>query len=159
MVRQVNLTDLPRLADYEADISQISFGEAAITDVTFHLNKIKKAISKEQNGMLVLEVNGEISGWLWMAVKTNFLTGEKYVNFKSFYISPEYRGSHYVNELLDAGLEYCRQESVQRVVGHVHVSNLGMRVLYKEYGFQPTHLTMEYFLSDDRKETVCYKYD
>lgn len=78
-----------------------------------------------------------------MTSRENFHTGETYVNFKSFALDPALRGGDFADRLLEAGMEYCRKSKARRVVGHVHVNNLAMRVLYKKHGFQPTHLTME----------------
>lgn len=142
-IRTIKPEDAPVLAEYESEISRISFQEQAITDLEFHRQKILKAIPKERDGMLVLDNDGEICGWLWMAIKTNSLTGEKYVNFRSFYIKESYRGTEYVDQLLVKGVDNCRKMGAGSIVGKVHAQNLPMRVLYKNHGFQPTHLTME----------------
>jgi L-amino acid N-acyltransferase YncA len=142
-IRIIEPGDVPVLAKYECEISLISFQEEAITDLEFHQQKILKAIPKEREGMLVLDNGGEICGWLWMALKTNSLTNEKYVNFKSFYIKEAYRGSEYVDQLLEKGIHDCRKMGANSIVGKVHAKNLPMRILYKNHGFEPTHLTME----------------
>ena len=142
-IRIIEPGDAPVLAEFESEISRISFQEEAITDLEFHRQKILKAIPKEREGMLVLDNHGEICGWLWMAMKTNSLTGEKYVNFRSFYIKESYRGTEYVDQLLEKGINDCREMGAGSIVGKVHAQNLPMRVLYKNHGFQPTHLTME----------------
>lgn len=142
-IRTIEPGDAPVLAEYESEISRISFQEEAITDLEFHRQKILKAIPKEREGMLVLDNEGEICGWLWMAIKTNSLTGEKYVNFRSFYIKESYRGTEYVDQLLEKGINDCRKMGAGSIVGKVHAQNLPMRVLYKNHGFRPTHLTME----------------
>lgn len=90
---------MPFVAQYEKEISIISFGADAITDLEFHKKELMNSLIKEKDGMLVLEGNNEICGWLWMAVKTNSSTTEKYVNFKSFYIKENYRGTEYANVL------------------------------------------------------------
>lgn len=142
-IRTIEPGDVPVLAEYESEISLISFQEEAITDLEFHRQRILKAISKEREGMLVLDNAGEICGWLWMAMKTNSLTDEKYVNFRSFFIKEAYRGSEYVDQLLEKGITDCRKMGAKSIVGKVHAKNLPMRALYKNHGFEPTHLTME----------------
>jgi L-amino acid N-acyltransferase YncA len=142
-IRTIEPEDVPVLAEYESEISLISFQEEAITDPEFHQQKILKAIPKEKEGMLVLDNDGEICGWLWMAMKTNSLTGEKYVNFRSFYIKEAYRGSEFVGQLLEKGINDCLKLGAKSIVGKVHAKNLPMRALYKSHGFEPTHLTME----------------
>jgi len=142
-IRTVEPADIPVLAEYEREIALISFQEDAITDLEFHRQKIVKAVPKEREGMLVLDNNGVICGWLWMAIKTNSITNEKYVNFKSFYINAAYRGTESAGQLLDKGLDICRKMGAKSIVGKVHAQNLPMRALYKNHGFAPTHLTME----------------
>lgn len=143
-IRSIELSDIPTLAKFEKEIALISFGEEAIIDQGFHEKKIKKALPKEKKGMLVLEVDGVVAGWLWMATKKNYLSQEKYVSFKSFYIAEPYRGTEYVKELMDAGMAFCRGEGGKKIIGKVNVKNLPMQIVYKNYGFIPTHVTMEY---------------
>lgn len=148
-IRPIEEKDLAAVAEFEIAISIISFGEEAVTDPEFHIRKLRKAMLQERPGMLVLDIEGEVSGWLWMTPKTNFVTKETYMNFKSFYIKDSHRGTDYVEDLMDAGMAYSREQQARRIVGHVHVSNLPMRALYKNYGFKPVHLTMEYDANED----------
>lgn len=142
-IRTIEPEDVPVLAEYEREIAQISFQDEAVTDLEFHRQRIVKAIPKEREGMLVLDNEGLICGWLWMAIKTNSVTNEKYVNFRSFYIQAAYRGTKYAGQLLDQGINVCRKLGARSIVGKVHAQNLPMRALYKNHGFAPTHLTME----------------
>lgn len=143
-IRTIKVDDIPTIAKFERDISIISFGEEAITDLEFHEKKIRNQMKKEQDGMLVLEIDNEICGWMWIAIKENFLTKEKYVNFKSFYIEDSQRGNESSWDLMDAGMKYCKENKVESIVGKVNVKNISMRTLYKKFGFEPTHITMEY---------------
>ncbi|MGE5559179.1 MAG: N-acetyltransferase family protein [Bacillota bacterium] len=150
-IRTVKQEDFPVLAAYEMEIAEISFGDEAVTDPDFHLRKLEKALPKEKNGMMVLEADGKPAGWLWMTPRTNSVSGETYVNFKSFYIEEGLRGTEWPEKLLKSGLEYCRAAGAERIIGKVHVKNLPMRALYKKCGFEPTHMTMELALRGNRK--------
>ncbi|UHA74000.1 GNAT family N-acetyltransferase [Paenibacillus sp. 481] len=147
-IREMQQHDIATIARFETDISVISFGEEAVTDLGFHAKKLEKALRYEQQGMIVLEVDGNIAGWMWITPRENFVTKQTYANFKSFYIEEPYRGSAYVDELFEAGMTYCEREGATQILGKVHVSNLPMRLLYKKYGFKPTHITMELSTSD-----------
>lgn len=147
-IRSIEQKDLAAVAEFEKEISVISFGSEAVTELEFHRRKLEKAIAHEREGMLVLELEGQAAGWLWMTLKQNFVTKEKYIQFKSFYAAESCRGSEAVTALFEAGMDFARRQKARRIVGHVHVSNLPMRVLYKNYGFAPTHLTMEYKAQD-----------
>ncbi|MFF2908934.1 GNAT family N-acetyltransferase [Paenibacillus sp. NPDC057934] len=143
MIRTIQSSDIALIAKFEREISLISFGDDAITDLSFHEEKIKKAMDKEREGMMVLELERNISGWLWMAKKMNYLSKAVYVNFKSFYILDNYRGSEHVNALMNEGISFCERIGAESISSKVHVDNLPMRILYKQFGFAPTHLSME----------------
>jgi len=155
LIRNFEIKDIDTVAEFELQIALISFGDEAITDLSFHRRKLEKALSKEGGGMLIMEdEDGIIAGWLWMAPKVNFVTEETYINFKSFYVSEAHRGSSSAEQLLEAGMTYSRSQQAGRIVGYVHVSNLPMRTLYKKFGFAPTHLTMEYNMHDSVHDRV-----
>ena len=86
--------------------------------------------------------------------KENFLTGETYVNFRSFYIVRERQGGGAAKALLERGMEFCRETGAKSVVGKVRVSNLPMRALYKSFGFEATHITMEHNFSGTEANNV-----
>ena len=142
-VRQARPEDIAALAAFEVEIARISFPDDPVEDLAVHAKKLHKALEKDPRGMFVLESQGQTAGWLWITLNTNFLTGERYATFRSFAISPSWRGTPAPQAFLRFGLDYCRQEGVRRVTGKVHVGNIAMRALYKQVGFAPKHLTME----------------
>ena len=144
IIRQIEARDLTEIANWEREISVISFGDEAITDIEFHWRKLEKAMLRERSGMLVLEMDGNAAGWMWMSFRVNSVTQDDYMQFRSFYISEPFRGTAGVDALFEAGMLFAKQQGARRIVGHVHVHNLPMRALYRKYGFMPTHLTMEY---------------
>ena len=143
VIRNITAEDLNIVAEMEIRISKISFQEEAIVDKDFHIRKLRKSMDKDSSGMLVYERQGQVLGWLWMEIKSNFMTDEKYVNFKSFCVDDEIKGEREVEDLLAYGVAYAKKRKAKYIVGKVHVSNLAMRALYKNCGFAPTHLTME----------------
>ena len=147
-IRNIHKNDVDIIAKYEVDISKISFGNDAITDLQFHRNKILKSIADEKDGMLVLCDGNIIIGWLWMTKKINYLSGDNYINFKSFYIEEKYRGEKYADILLKKGIEFAYSNTAKYIVGKVNIENMPMRLMYKKFGFNPTHLTMELKLGD-----------
>lgn len=148
VIRKMQTEDIDVIAEFEREISIISFGDEAIIDLDFHRRKLEKSMTKEIEGMMVLQIDGKIAGWLWMTPRTNFVSNEKYVNFKSFYIVEEYRGTDFVNEFIEEGIKFCKDKGVKTIVNKVHVKNLAARVLWKNCGFEATHLTMEYRFND-----------
>lgn len=145
--REATEADLPQIAEYEAEIAAISFGDAAVTDPAQHMKKLQRALERGEDLMLVLAETNRVLGWLWISINTNMFTGDSYANFRSFALAKELRGSAYAHQLFQAGMARLREyPEVGRVVGKVHVDNLPMRLLYKQWGFTPQHLTMELHL-------------
>lgn len=142
-IRSIQESDVEKIAVYKVEISKISFGTDAITDIEFHKKKILKAMLIEKEGMLVLHDKNIICGWLWMSNKTNYLSRDNYINFKSFYIEEKYRGEKYTNFLLEKGIEFAYEKKAKYIVGKVNINNMPMRIVYKKFGFSATHLTME----------------
>ncbi len=101
--------------------------------------------------MFVLEAGGQVVGWQWITLNTNFLTGERYATFRSFAVSETLRGTPAPEAFFRFGLDYCRKEGVTRATGKVHVGNASMRALYKNVGFAPKHITMEIDLRDENQ--------
>lgn len=152
IIRKIQTKDIGTIAEFEKEISIISFGDEAITELDFHEEKLRKAMTKEIDGMMILEIDGKIAGWLWMTPRTNSVSNEKYINFKSFYIVENFRGTDSVNKLVDAGMKFSRDVGARTIISKVHVKNFPARVLWKNYGFEPTHLTLEYRFDDKEKE-------
>jgi GNAT superfamily N-acetyltransferase len=151
LVRRASPDDIGRLVEFEIEIARISFPEDPMDDPEAHAKKLTKAMEKDPRGMFVLEERGQVIGWLWIMMNTNFLTGERYATFRSFAMAEAWRGTSLTEAFFRYGLEYCRKEGVIHVTGKVHVSNIAMRTLYKTAGFQPTHLTMEINLGAEQE--------
>jgi RimJ/RimL family protein N-acetyltransferase len=45
-------------------------------------------------------------------------------------------------------MNFCRDVGARTITSKVHVKNFPARVLWKNYGFEPTHLTLEYKFDD-----------
>jgi ribosomal protein S18 acetylase RimI-like enzyme len=140
--------DLPAIVDFEIEIARISFPDDPIVDPEVHRKKLAKALERDREGMFVAEnsESGQVVGWLWVALNTNFLTGEQYATFRSLATShgPESAESAQIAEAIFAhGIDYARQKGVTEITGKVHVNNRAMRVIYRKFGFEAEHLTMK----------------
>ncbi len=149
LVRALDESDIPQVAAFEAEIAVISFGEEAVADPAQHVAKLQRALGKGDDIMLVLAEPAQVLGWLWISLNTNAFTGDRYANFRSFALHPRVRGGQAGERLFAAGLERVKQAGgIGKMVGKVHVDNLPMRLLYKQLGFKPVHLTMELALEE-----------
>ncbi len=82
-------------------------------------------------------------GWAWLSARTNSLTGEQYGNFRSLAVSDGPDRSAIADLLMAAVLAAADEAGMTQLTGKVHAGNLGMRALYRKFGFTATHLTME----------------
>ena len=143
IIRQATTADLPAIAQFEVEIARISFPENPLVDPVAHEKRLRKALQKAPEGMFVAEAEGQVIGWLWITLNTNFVTDEKYATSRSLALSPEWRGEAIAHSLVEFGIDYCRRREANWITGKVHVDNLPMRVLYRDTGFHAKHLTME----------------
>jgi GNAT superfamily N-acetyltransferase len=146
LVRPATARDVEAIVAYEIDIAIVAFADDAITDPALHRKRVTGALGKPGEIMLVAaaEQAPELPvGWAWVSARTNSLTGDRYGNFRSLATAdgPD-RGQ--VGELLMAAvLAAAGEVGLTQLTGKVHAGNLGMRTLYRKYGFTATHLTME----------------
>lgn len=144
-LRQPTQADLPALVEFEIEIARISFPDDAITDPEVHRKKLSKALERDREGMFVAEdeATGKVVGWLWVALNTNFLTGEQYATFRSLATTQGEDSAEIADMIFAHGIEYAHSKGVTEITGKVHVSNKAMRVIYRKFGFDAEHLTMK----------------
>jgi len=146
LVRAATDSDVEAIVGYEIEIAVVSFAEEAITDPKLHRKRVTGALGKPGEIMLiaVAEQAPEVPvGWAWLSARTNSLTGDRYGNFRSLATSDVPDRSQ-IGELLMAAVVAAAEEAgLTQLSGKVHTSNVGMRTLYRKFGFEATHLTME----------------
>jgi RimJ/RimL family protein N-acetyltransferase len=145
-IRPARDGDLDVIAGFEIDIARASFGDEAIEDAALHRKRVAGALGKPGEVTLVAvaaHADGEPVGWAWLSGRTNSLTGARYGNFRSL-AAADIPGRGAVAELLMAAVLRAADEAgYTHLTGKTHASNLGMRALYRKFGFEATHLTME----------------
>jgi GNAT superfamily N-acetyltransferase len=146
LVRPATARDVEAMVAYEIDIAVVAFGADAITDPALHRKRVTGALGKPGEIMLVAaaeEAPDTPVGWAWVSARTNSLTGDRYGNFRSLATS-DIPDRAAIGELLMAAvLAAAGEAGLIQLTGKVHAGNLGMRTLYRKYGFTATHLTME----------------
>ncbi len=146
-IRPARDGDLDVIAGFEIDIARASFGDEAIEDAALHRKRVAGALGRPGEVTLVAvaaRADGEEPvGWAWLSGRTNSLTGARYGNFRSL-ATADIPGRGAVAELLMAAvLRAAGEAGYTHLTGKTHASNLGMRALYRKFGFEATHLTME----------------
>jgi ribosomal protein S18 acetylase RimI-like enzyme len=146
LIRPATEADLDDIAAFEVDIATVSFGDDAITDAAFHRRRVAGALGKPgEIALIAVASDGTVEplGWAWMSARKNSLTGERYGNFRSLAVA-DVAGRGQIGELLmTAVLQAAEDEGLVHLSGKVHAANLGMRALYRAFGFTATHVTME----------------
>jgi L-amino acid N-acyltransferase YncA len=146
LIRPASEADLGAIVGYEVEIALVSFGAEAITDPALHRKRVTGALGKPGEITLVAvaaRAPAEPLGWAWLSARTNSLTGDRYGNFRSLAVSDVPDRSLIGELLLAAVLEAADEAGMTQLTGKVHAANLGMRALYRKFGFTATHLTME----------------
>jgi ribosomal protein S18 acetylase RimI-like enzyme len=144
LVRPAEERDLDAIGAFEVEIARISFGAEAITDEAFHRRRVAGALGKPGEIALVA-VSGadEPVGWAWLSARTNSVTGERYGNFRSLAAADGPDRAAVGEQLMAAVLAAAGEAGLAHLTGKVHAANLGMRALYRSFGFTATHITME----------------
>ena len=147
LIRPASDSDLDVIAGFEIDIARASFGDEAIEDSALHRKRVAAALGKPGEVTLVAVTaagQGAPVGWAWLSGRTNSLTGARYGNFRSL-ATADLPGRGTVAELLMAAVvQAAAQAGYTHLTGKTHARNLGMRALYRKFGFEATHLTMEW---------------
>jgi L-amino acid N-acyltransferase YncA len=145
-VREAADGDLDAIVAFEIDIARVSFADEAITDPALHRRRVSNSLGKAGEVTLVAvsaQVPGTPLGWAWLSARTNSLTGARYGNFRSLAVADVPERARIGELLLAAVLEAADTAGMTQLTGKVHAGNLGMRALYRKFGFTATHLTME----------------
>jgi RimJ/RimL family protein N-acetyltransferase len=147
LIRPAREGDLDAIAGFEIDIARESFGAEAIEDAALHRKRVAAALGKpgEVTLVAVAAQAGEAPvGWAWLSGRTNSLTGARYGNFRSL-ATADIPGRAAAAELLMAAvLAAAAEAGYTHLTGKTNARNLGMRALYAKFGFEATHLTMEW---------------
>jgi L-amino acid N-acyltransferase YncA len=146
LIRTATQADLEAIVGYEIDIAIVSFGAEAVTDPALHRKRVSAALGKPGEVTLIAAADEAPAiplGWAWLSARTNSLTGEQYGNFRSLAVSDVPDRSLIGELLLAAVLAAAAEAGLAQLTGKVHAGNLGMRALYRKFGFTAAHLTME----------------
>ena len=159
LIRPARESDLDVIAGFEIDIARVSFGAEAIEDPALHRKRVAAALGKPGEVTLVAVTLAPVAeapvaetyqhagvpvGWAWLSGRTNSLTGARYGNFRSL-ATADIPGRAEAAELLMAAVLRAADEAgYTHLTGKTHARNLGMRALYRKFGFEATHLTMEW---------------
>jgi L-amino acid N-acyltransferase YncA len=167
LIRPAREGDLDVIAGFEIEIARVSFGAEAIEDPALHRKRVAAALGKPGEVTLVavsLVADAPVAealaagtpaakaykhaeapvGWAWLSGRTNSLTGARYGNFRSLATADVPGRAEAAELLMAAVLRAADEAGYTHLTGKTHARNLGMRALYRKFGFEATHLTMEW---------------
>lgn len=143
--------DIPVLAIFERELARLSFPEDPILNLDYHAEKLRRALAREPEGMIVQTVTvedavtfDEIAAWLWLSTKRTLATGEPYGVLRSLYVRPRYRRHGLALSLADYALRYFARRGVKKIMAKVHAGNAPALQVLRRVGFRPLHTTLEY---------------
>ena len=140
--------DLETLAIFEREIACLSFPEDPILDLSYHYHKLQRAMRSEPDGMVVLTLEEDVVGWLWMTTKISLATKERYGVLRSIYVREDLRRQGLAKSLVQYCLRYFDSRGIHRIVSKVHHENEPALALMRRIGFEPLHVTCELRASD-----------
>ncbi|KQT57340.1 MULTISPECIES: GNAT family N-acetyltransferase [unclassified Aureimonas] len=148
VLRRFQAADIETVAAFEAEIAIRSFADEAVTDLAHYRKKLGKLLKYGGDWTTILARPGEdggdaILGWAWVAPRENFITGDRYADFRSFYVDGKRAGPAAAVMLLRAVLGHAKEAGYTRIVGRTASSNEAMRSLYGVAGFQERHVVYE----------------
>jgi ribosomal protein S18 acetylase RimI-like enzyme len=148
MLRGFQAGDIDAIAAFEAEIAIRSFADEAVTDLAHYRKKLGKLLKYggDWTQVLLRRTPGEadlVLGWAWVSSRENFITGDRYADFRSFYIDGKRAGPAAAITLLRAVLAHAREKGYTRIVGRTATSNEAMRSLYQLAGFHERHVVYE----------------
>ncbi len=146
LIRRAAESDLAALAGFEIEIARVSFGDDAIADPALHRKRVSAALGKPGETTLVAAARDTPDlavGWAWLSGRTNSLTGARYGNFRSLAVADIPDRARVAELLMTAVLAAADEAGFTTLTGKVHARNLGMRAVYRQFGFEATHITME----------------
>jgi ribosomal protein S18 acetylase RimI-like enzyme len=141
--RRLTEADVPLVAGFEREIAEISFPDDPVTDLGFYEKKLRAAVDDRRADAIIVEVDGAVAGWGWLAERENFTTKERYGDLRSIYVAAPFRGPIVALALMRACIDAARARGLARIVGRTAADNAAMQAVYALTGFEPRHVTYE----------------
>ncbi len=145
--------DIPVLAIFEREMARLSFPEDPILDLEYHAEKLRRALEREPEGMIVetgacedAPAGDEIAAWLWLTTKRTLATAEAYGVLRSLYVRRRYRRHGLARGLAEYALRYFASRDVKKIMAKVHAENKEALQMLRHSGFEALHTTLEFRL-------------
>lgn len=136
--------DFRALLDAQCDLYQINFPRFVCTPVFLaeQAQRLRVAGRRPlENGIFVLDDDGQMAGFIWVAVRMD-LQGA-YGSVDQVYLKPSYRRHGYGELLMRAADEYIEKQGLKTARLYVTRENYDAVNLYRRLGYDITRYEME----------------
>lgn len=130
---------------FQEDTFSVNFPDFIMTRrfETAFRNDLRRATNDRNHGVFVVEIEGEVVGFLWVAIFSNTWTGERYGYINNIYVRPELRERGIGNMMMAKAESFFRFHHLRKLRLTVTSSNAAALGLYQKAGFQIQRHEME----------------
>lgn len=108
----------------------------------YTLEEVRQRLSKEDNGVFVSEIDGEVNGYIFCDIITEGCGSTLYID--DLCVDPSVHRQGIASKLMDRAREYAREKKCRMVMLNVWEFNESALAFYEKYGFstRTRHLEM-----------------
>ncbi len=136
--------DFRAVVDAQCDLYQINFPRFVCTPVFLadQAQRLRVAARRPlENGIFVLDDQGSVAGFVWVAVRVD-LQGA-YGSVDQVYLKPPYRRKGYGELLMKAADDFIKRQGLKTARLYVTKDNVDAVQLYEREGYEITRYEME----------------
>ena len=137
-------TDREGVLRFQKEIYETNFPGFRMSSAFLHdyEQQMRRALRQSNERLLVLDEEGEVCGFLWLALITTMV--EPYVGYiKNIYVAPRWRGRGHARALLEAADDWFRLRGCSKATLDASVCNGRALAVYEAAGYTPARYRME----------------
>ena len=104
---------------------------SGFTGEAFSRRQLRYLVTRSKGAVFVTVCAGRVTGYISLLTSARHGQGRVY----SIAVKPEYRGQGIAERLMDAGLDFAREQGLNAVFLEVETGNRAARALYLKKGF------------------------
>ena len=145
LIRAANWrSDGPAILSFQKEIYETNFTgfRMGVRFLRDYEQQLKAALRSSSERVLVLEVDGEVAGFIWLALLVTMV--DPLVGYiKNIYVVPTLRGRGYARQLLAEADAWFRSHGCPKAALDATISNTRAVQLYLSTGYEPVRYRME----------------
>lgn len=147
VVRTATLNDLEVLLAFEQKIIEAEKPfDCTLKDEKFHYYNLEDHILRVDAEVVVAVVNDEVvgSGFARIEIAKPFLKQGKFGHLGFMYVMPEHRGKGVNSLIINALIDWCKQQKLSEIRLEVYNENSSAIKAYEKTGLKPLIMQMRY---------------